>query len=230
MSKDVFDVELAEGLSEIIRSRGNVYALLSRCYETEMDVTFAAEIADRFSFQSDNAVLSGEMDAMRDCLRAIDDDGLEMLAVAFDRVFFGMGPLTAKKAFPYESVYTSRKGLLMQEAFVETAKVYRANRLQKSADFREPEDHLAVQLAFMKALCDRAGEALATRDMQAAEEALAEQRAFLQEHLLNWVPRFAIEAEEAAEQGFYAHLARFTPAFLREDEMALADILGIDEE
>lgn len=33
--------------------------------------------------------------ALRAGLASLDDGGLEMLAVDFDRVFFGMGPLTA---------------------------------------------------------------------------------------------------------------------------------------
>lgn len=228
MAENVLDACLARELSALTESRGNVYALLSRCYEKEITAEFAAQLANEFRFQSDNAALMAEMDAMRACMSDVDDQGIEQLAVTYNRVFFGMGPLSAKHAFPYESVYTSQRGLMMQEAYDGTRAVYRENRLQKDASFTEPDDHVAVQLAFMKTQCDRACEALAALDEDAATAAFEQQRAFLAEHLLNWMDRFAIEAEAAAREGFYVHLARFTKGFLEDDASVLADIL--DEE
>lgn len=226
MSEKMMDERTAADLRELVLSRGNVYGLLARCYQSEIDASFARELADGFSFQSEDGLLCEEMDAMRQCVRAVDEGGIEQLAVTFDRVFFGMGPLTARHAFPYESVYTSGAGLLMQEAYGETKRVYRENGLAKDESFTEPEDHLAVQLSFMKTLCDRACAALEKRDEDAAAAALEEQRAFLDSHLLNWVGRFADDACVAAHEGFYVHLARFTARFLALDRDVVDDVLG----
>ncbi len=220
------DAALAAELASLFESRGNVYALLSRAFEVEIDADFAHELTQDFEFDTDDPELAAQMAAMRSCLEGVDDDGLERLAVVFDRVFFGMGPLTSKKAFPYESVYTSQKGLMMQDAYSEVVKVYRGMRLRKDERFTEPEDHIAVELAFMGELAGRAREALAARDEQAATEAIRVQREFLRSHLLNWVDRFAADCCEAAEDGFYVHLARFTRTFLAEDARVLDEVLG----
>lgn len=220
------DERTAADLRDLILSRGNVYGLLARCYQSEIDISFARDLADGFSFQSEDDLLREEMAAMRQCVQAIDEEGVEQLAVTFDRVFFGMGPLTARHAFPYESVYTSAAGLLMQDAYGETKKVYRENGLVKNESFTEPEDHLAVQLSFMKTLCDRTCAALEEHDEDAAAAALEEQRAFLDSHLLNWAGRFADDVCAAAREGFYVHLARFTARFLALDRDVVGDVLG----
>lgn len=232
MANEPMDAQLAAELSQETANRKNVYALLARCFEKEVDAAFAADVAESFAFESEDAVLNESVAALRACLAGVDAAGIEQLAVWFDRIFFGMGPLSAKHAFPYESVYTSQRGLLMQEAYGTTRRAYRENGLQKSDDFAEPDDHLAVQLAFMAALCDRAAEALEARDEDAAEAAFKVQRQFARGHLLNWIGRFAADVETAAsagdtpESGFYAHAARFTARFVELDVATLDDMLG----
>ena len=141
-------------------------------------------------------------------------------------MFLGAGNFDKLTAPPYESVYTSEGGLMMQDAYSEVLRLYRAAGFAKDPGFTEPEDHLAVELAFMVRLCERAVEALRAGDEPAAEAALAEQRAFVRAHLLNWVPAFVRDMKASAESGFYAHLATFTEAYLAADAEALAEVVG----
>lgn len=230
MSENTLEAAVAAELVGLMKNRSNVYALMARAFETEVDAAFAQELSQDFAFESDVEELRLEMAAMKSCLDGIDDDGIEQLAVVFDRVFFGMGPLSAEKAFPYESVYTSQKGLMMQDAYSAVVKEYRRSRLHKDEKFTEPEDHLAIELYFMRELCLRAQEALEQRDAQAATELLEQQRRFLHEHLLNWLERFAADCCKAAESGFYVHAVRFTAAFLKEDAAVLDEVLGGKDE
>ena len=222
---DTMPAELAENLIEFCENRGRVYALLSRCYETEVDAAFAEELAGEASLDSDDPALAEGFARLRADLAGCDEDGLERLAVVFDRAFFGMGPRTAQKAFPYESVYTSEGGLMMQDAYAEVLHVYRAAGFAKDPGFKEPEDHLAVELAFMALLCGRAVEALRAGDGDGAERHLGAQLSFAREHLLNWIDRFCADVRKAAEDGFYFDLATFTEAYLRADEAALAEVV-----
>ena len=135
-------------------------------------------------------------------------------------------PRTAQKAFPYESVYTSEGGLMMQDAYAEVLHVYRGAGFAKNPGFKEPEDHLAVELAFMALLCGRAVEALRAGDEAGAERQLRAQREFLSDHLLNWIDRFTADVRKAAEDGFYFDLATFTEDFLTADAAELAEVLG----
>lgn len=217
---------LVQNLVAFAENRGNVYGLLSRCYEVEIDAAFAEQVAEHFSFAASDPALVEPLEAMKLDLADRSDDHLERLAVVFNRVFFGMGPRTAQKAFPYESVYTSSEGLMMQEAYTLAVSAYREKRLAKNPAFPEPEDHLAVELAFMQSLCDRAAAALDGGNEEEAERLFTEQRAFLGDHLLTWIGRFAADAKQSAEEGFYWHLAAFTEAFLKADAEALDEVLG----
>lgn len=232
MSESTLTPELRRALAAVMESRANVYRLLSRCYRSEMDAVLAREMAEDFSLETDDDALATSLRAMQASLAGIDEDGLEMLAVTFDRVFFGMGPLTARHAFPYESVYTSDRGIMMQEAYTQVARTYREQALAKDASFTEPEDHLAVELAFMATLADRAVTFLGTGEGtadEATEETVRQSLAFAQAHLLNWIDRFCAELEAAAapdgEEGFYAALARFTAAFVAGDAALLEEML-----
>ena len=222
---DTMPAELAENLIDFCENRGRVYALLSRCYEAEVDAAFAEELAGEASLASDDEALAEGFARLQADLAGCDEGALEQLAVVFDRAFFGMGPRTAQKAFPYESVYTSEGGLMMQDAYAEVLHVYRGAGFAKDPGFREPEDHLALELAFVALLCGRAVEALRAGDAAGAERQLGAQLSFVREHLLNWVGRFCADARKAAEGGFYSDLATFTEAFLRADEAALADVV-----
>lgn len=222
---ETMPAEVAESLASFCESRGGVYALLSRCFEKELDAAFIEALQAEGAFESDDATLTERFTALRDNLTTCDEAALEELAVVFNRVFFGMGPRTAQKAFPYESVYTSEKGLMMQDAFSEVKKFYRTAGFEKAAGFTEPEDHLAIELAFMARLADQAAAALREGNEEAAEQLIAKQQEFLHTHLLNWTSPFFTEVRSAAEGGFYADLASFAEAYLRADAEALTEVL-----
>lgn len=222
---ETMPAELAENLIEFCENRARVYTLLSRCYESEMDASFAVELAGANSIESDDSTVAAEFTSLQEALAGCDETQLEQLAVVFNRAFFGMGPRTAQKAFPYESVYTSEGGLMMQDAYSDVLHWYRDANFKKNPDFTEPEDHVAVELAFMALLCERAVEALQHGDEEAAEMFLVSQRSFLQQHLLNWIAPFARDVRTAAERGFYVHLASCTEAYLSADEQALGEVL-----
>ncbi len=220
------EAEMIQGLMALMESRANVYRVLSRCYREEMDERFATELSEGFAFESDDEGLNAALGALRAELLGVDADGLEQLAVTFDRVFFGMGPLTARHAFPYESVYTSDKGILMQDAYAQVARTYREHQLAKDASFTEPEDHIAVELAFMATLADRTVAFLARGAEEAADETVRQQRAFARGHLLNWIDRFCADLRIAATGGFYEALAVFTLSFVEADAGLLDEMLG----
>lgn len=218
--------ELVENLVDFCENRGRVYTLLSRFYEKEVTADFAAEVAAHADIETDDAALFEGFSAIKDELALCDEAQLEQWAVAFNRVFFGMGPRTAQKAFPYESVYTSEGGLMMQEAYAQVMHIYRDANFEKNPEFTEPEDHLAVELSFMARLCDGAVEALQKGDEESAEAALQAQKEFLQKHLLNWVPVFAVDAKKAADGGLYEQLVTVTVAYLLADDKAVAEVLS----
>lgn len=225
MSTELSNVTAAE-LADLMDSRANVYKVLSRSYLKEIDEAFAHDFACGFAFESSNEELVCVLNAAKEALSEIDEAALEQLAVDFDRVFFGMGPLTARHAFPYESVYTSDRGIMMQEAYSQVVRTYREQHLAKDKSFAEPEDHIAVELAFMATLSERTATFLREGLEEAAEETILQQIAFAQGHLLNWIDRFCADLGVAAEGTFYESIASFTKLFVQEDVALLGEMVG----
>ena len=145
------------------------------------------------------------------------------------RTFFGHGYSGHAAAYPFESVYSSEKRLLMQSARDEVLALYRAAGLSKQESWKEGEDHIALELEFMQRMALRAAEALGDA---AEDEAIAYLRTsygFLENHLLNWVPMLVADMRMHARTLFYQGLAQLTLGSLQEDEAVLRELLDSAE-
>lgn len=79
-------------------------------------------------------------------LSGIWENTLTELAADYMRTFFGHGYSGHAAAYPFESVYSSEKRLLMQSARDEVLALYRAAGLSKQESWKEGEDHIALEL------------------------------------------------------------------------------------
>jgi TorA-specific chaperone len=121
------------------------------------------------------------------------------LAAAFTQLFDGVGG--AKTVSLYESAYVSASGRLFQAATGDMEELLRQSDVSTDDAFREPSDHLSIELAFL------AWSIRHDADRQA-------QAALLDDHLLVWVPAFADQCREYDRTGFYAGTAEVLMAFL----------------
>jgi TorA maturation chaperone TorD len=92
-----------------------------------------------------------------------------------------------------------------------------------SAAAQEPDDHLALELAFMARLC-----ALSVAEPERITELLFLQRQFLSEHLVEWVPSWADDVSKNARTRFWRGLAALTQAWLKEELSELEEMLPSD--
>ena len=218
-------------LIKLNRQRTATYGLLARMYRVEIDEEqLQAMKGMRFPAATGNAntdkgyrLLSGYLS------RAWDNTILE-LAVDYVRVFMGNTNEIDGAAFPYESVYTSEKRLRMQEARDEVLAIYRAYGLDKAGDWKDAEDHVALELEFMKVLCERIGEALEAGDEDEASRLLTTQKNFLDDHLNSWVPMLTADMRHFAKTDFYLALSYLTDGFLAAEQEFLTDVLSDDED
>ena len=142
------------------------------------------------------------------------------------RTFSGHGVNGHSAAYPCESVHTSEKRLLMQEARDEVLAIYRANNLKKDESWRDCEDHIAVELEFMQVMAKRTADALlAGREDEAVEE-LRTQRAFVRDHLANWVPIFVHDIMQWSETDFYRGAGELLLGFVQVEGETLDDLLA----
>jgi putative dimethyl sulfoxide reductase chaperone len=143
-------------------------------------------------------------DDLKRALDAIDlasEQELEDLLWEYTRLFIGPHRLPCP---PLESVYTSSKRLMMQEAYGEVQQFYARIGIEVGSGEVMP-DHVGAELNFLAILFDRMA---SEPGKQTQHETLADE--FLAKHIRNWVPRFASDMEEAAETPFFKALAKTT--------------------
>lgn len=212
-------------LVELMNARARSYGMLARLFREEVDLPTLRELQQmRFPQATGNAAADEGYHQLYDYLKRAWDDSVTELAIDYVSTFIGHGVNGYSAAYPYESVYTSERRLLMQEARAEVLATLRENELMRG-NWNEAEDHIALELEFMQRLSLRAADALSD---DAEDEAIAYLRTsydFLENHLLNWVPMLVADMRMHARTLFYQGLAQLTLGSLQEDEAVLRELL-----
>jgi TorA maturation chaperone TorD len=206
--------ERSEQLAALLASRENLYRFLARVYQKEIDQPFL-DLLQSMDFPVDCRVaeLSEGYQMLGGYLDNCGSDPLTVLAVDYAKVFLGAGISAGSAAFPYESVYTSPKRIMMQDARDRITAIYAANSLRKNSLATEiAEDHVALMLEFMAILC---------RETTSCQMQID----FLDQHLLNWVPAFCADIENHAETAFYKGIGKITSGYLRLDHALLESMI-----
>ncbi len=217
-------------LATICQRRGATYGFLARLFRKEVDEELLAELKSmRFPASTGSDAMDEGHKLLVNYLSKTWDHTLTDLAVDYTRVFIGADNINDSAAYPFESVYTSEKRLLMQEARDEVLAIYRAYGLDKNESWREGEDHIALELEFMKTLCERAAEALTEGDEAQAELLLTTQQNFLNDHLGSWAPMLTADMKQFSKTDFYLALANMTEGFLALEKEFLAELFAEEE-
>ena len=213
-------------LVELLRGRCRQYSLLARLFREEVDMVEIEEMQGmRFPTSTGNELVDRGYKELYTYLRGAWDDSVLELAIDYVRTFIGHGVNGYSAAYPFESVYTSERRLMMQEARAEVLQTLRANGLKRGM-WNEGEDHIALELEFMQILSQRAADALEAGDEDGCIDQLKRSSAFLDEHLLNWFPMMAADMEKFSRTLFYQGLAHLTLGYLEVDKENLEELLS----
>ena len=215
-------------LLAILDDRAATYALLARLLASEVDAGLLSGLAGMtFPEGTGSPELDEGSRLMNGYLRQAssrqDDDVVTELAVDFCRLFVVRRRNEKDAAYPFESVYTSTEHTTMAGARDDVRTIYRAAGFEKDENLHIGDDHIALELEYMAEVARQT--AAAARDGEAFDGQLALQATFLDNHLLNWVPRFSDAMVRHAQTDFYRGLARFLTGYL-EDDRALLDELA----
>lgn len=214
-------------LIEVFKQRTATYGLLSRLYASEIDEALLTELHDsRYPVHTGNDLADEGNRLIATYLSGRWENTLTELAADYMRTFFGHGYSGHAAAYPFESVYTSEKRLLMQSARDEVLALYRAAGLSKQDRWKEGEDHVALELEYLQILSGRIVEALRKGDTEQALGWIKSSYNFLDLHLVGWVPLFTAEVDKFARTDFYRGLALLTEGFLETDRELLEDLLS----
>lgn len=219
----------AAELITLFKQRATTYGLLSRLYGREVDEALLQELHDsRYPVHTGNDLADEGNRLIATYLSGLWENTLTELAADYMRVFFGHGYSGHAAAYPFESVYTSEKRLLMQSARDEVLALYRAAGLSKQERWKEGEDHIALELEYLQILSTRVVEALCKGDSEQALAWIKSSYNFIDVHLAGWVPLFTAEVDKFAKTDFYRGLAFLTEGFLETDRELLEDLLSED--
>ena len=210
------DAAAVEQLVENLQSRGTVYDFLSQLLRGEPSVEMLASFLAGFSQQQPaDELASQSQEYLRAFAESASGGGLDQVATELGAEYVALFFSSWRRVIsPYESVYTSREHVMLQEAAGKMAYLYARSGLQVEASFTEPADHVSLELAFMAFLCKQAEDAVKSGDFQKGLSLLTEQEGFLREHVLVWVPDFCRDLEKATKSDFYRGLAWLTLEFL----------------
>ncbi len=212
-------------LKPLLLNRSNLYHLLSRLFLAEVDEAFLEALCN-ISFALDRQ--ENALTEFRDALLRLNEyfeydtgETVEDLAADFAKTFLAAGIAQGNAAFPYESVYTNSKRVMMQEAWSQVVSIYEAKGIVRNEESTElVEDHIAIELDFMAYLCDE------TSRFTEPLAGLEEQKEFLNRHLLNWVPEFCLDIKEHSDTEFYRMVAQLTSGFLQLDSFILDQMIA----
>ena len=230
LQSDEGEIALSEFI-EVFMQRSATYMFLSRLYHKEIDQKFLDEMhgmlypAENF----DEDLYTGNL-YIATYLSNLWSGSLNELKIDFSRCFLSQGIDGYSAAYPFESVYTSEKRLMMDAARSEVLAIYRANGVEKQSSWKEEEDHISLELEFMRIMCEKTIQAFQDEDSSKAQELLTVQYDFLENHLLSWVPMLFADMRKFAKTKMYLGLTYLTWGFLKTDFYFLKDLLVSPEE
>lgn len=214
-------VENQELFLNLMELRLFTYDVLRHTFQSEPSEEFLIQLEksgvdSQFPFFKHNKLIEQGIRELSESL-AKSSEGmcgyvLEDLRADYTQLFVGPGVL---KAPPWESAYASEERLLFQESTLDVRKTYLKYELISNGYPREADDHIALELDFMKNMI------LKTIDSEAYEEIeslLQEQNSFLKKHLLWWIPFFSGDIVSRSNSMFYRGMARLLEGFLKLDE------------
>ena len=196
-------------------NRKNIYRFLARLYREEMNMNIICKMKEMdFALDTDEKEFNEGSRMIGEYVVNADEKALTDLQVDYAKVFLGAGISQGGAAFPYESVYTSKKKIMMQEARDQVADIYGQKGLARGENYKNfSEDHISLEMEYMACLCNE-------------DIPIKEQKKFFDEHLVNWVGAFCDDVEKYSFTDFYKAVSKITRGFLNMDRKILSGMEG----
>lgn len=196
-----------------MKSRAMRYQFLSTLYRDEIPLELIAAMQK-------NEFLDGLLESVKGCgfmdltsgaegmslyLKNGDANKLyKELSYDYADLFLNAGP---NPVFPYESVHVTRDPVVMQKPVFELREYYRKAEVHKSPDFKDLDEHIAVEMELLRYLLEK-GNADLYKD-------------FFKNKYLQWVASFCDQLAASAQTDFYQALAHFTRGALMCENMRI---------
>jgi len=207
-----------ENIKELAEHRSSIYGFLAAIYRQELTSELLQQMKDR-RFQEILSTLGIEL--TNGFFKKPEKELLENLAVDYAYLFIGPG----KHISPHESVHHKKDGVqsgqLWGELTTQVKNIIESSGLEYESAYTGLPDHISVELEFMQHVVQREAQAWKADDDKTALLCLKNEKKFVDEHLIHWIPEFCEKVIKAAESPFYKEMARLTRSFIEFDEQEL---------
>ncbi|MCF0228139.1 MAG: molecular chaperone TorD family protein [Parasporobacterium sp.] len=209
----------------LMSARGNVYRFLARIFILEVDKKLLNDMKKMTFPESDESDIGDGYAKLKAYLAEASEENIIDTEVDYAKVFLAAGEATGLAAFPYESIYTSKKKMMNESCTSDAEKYYAARGLKaKAGMYKIPDDHVGLEFEFMAVLCEEAASAADSENEAAYEKALKDQKEFFDRHIRKWVPVFCNDVIKYARTDFYKAVGMITRGFISQ-EAKVWDIL-----
>ena len=198
---------------EYMLSRAKRYQFLSTLFRDEIPLDLITKMQkDEFLDGFNESVkgcgfvdLINGAEVMTRCLKSKSAEALfNELRYDYADIFLNAG---ANPVFPYESIHVKREPVVMQEPVYELREYFRKAGVHKNPDYKDLEDHIAVQMELLRYLLENGNENV--------------YRDFLKMKYTRWVPSFCDQLAGCTRTEFYQGLANFTRGAMMCENMRL---------
>jgi TorA maturation chaperone TorD len=219
---------LPQKWDEFFAERAVMYQFLSHIFFKELTEETIEELATAEypeGFQNQN--LDQGYRLIKRYFAFCGTDRRGQLACEYARIFLAAGVYTKTRyiAVPYESVFTSDEQLIMQDSRDDVALYYLEDGFKVNPDLHEPDDHLSFELEYLAHMNVRAAELTQAQNQASLSENIARQSAFIDTHMLNWLPDLTKTAQTYARSTFYIGVLLITTGYLEEAQRAFNEFL-----
>lgn len=224
--------ELISQLIEVNAGRAAYYRMLAELFFRELTQQQVDHLAGMgfAGMAGDNALIAEGYEDMHRYLRHANSGTRQALACDYAHTFLAAGNYETFAATPFESVFTSELGLMMQEARDGVYKMYCEQHIQPQADLHVPEDHVSFEFEFLATVIERMNAALLASDFDRARDLAQTVSNFHAQHQLNWVDDLCDAVLDVAETRFYRGVSKVTRGFVHMETDVIADKLDVLQE
>jgi putative dimethyl sulfoxide reductase chaperone len=224
------DETSSEGMEALLAARAFAYDLVKCAFLQEpsrklLELLIEGKLVQAFPFADTSPAIGQAIGRIGKYLEQPDvlsGKSCERLRWDYTRMFIGPGKVPAP---PWESIYRDVEHLHFSEETLEVREAYRKYQLAPKGLGHEPDDHIGLELDFLHRLCEMAKERAEQADETGLVGILVDQKAFLDEHLLRWVPEWTRDVVKSAESEFYKGMAQLLDAYLHLDRELLEELL-----
>lgn len=214
-----------QSYKEVALARAELYRFLGGLYIMEIDKDTLKKLKEtKFPTETGNADMDEAYKMISDYIAGMSDsdEDINDLAADYAKVFLAAGSATGLAAFPYESVYTSKKHEIGGRTQQEAAALYLSRGWEPSKNmYRTMDDHAGLELEYMAIMCEEMAKAYDTVNPDQICMSIRDQKAFMETHL-HWITAFCMDVKKYADTAFYQGVAKLTSAFIEQEKALLA--------